>query len=105
MPEYIDIRIEKVMVPKPVVIVIGTLERLTGGVIPHPVPALLMLFVVSTTSLVKSLHDGLGQSPTLHPMPIVIPGKELMGSLAILIAHDAIIVDDDALAASLGAVF
>ena len=97
MPEHTNVCVEERMVPEPVFVVIGTLIWLTGRVIPHPVPALLMRLVAPAVGLGKSFHNGLGQPPTLHPMAVVVPGEKLVGCFALLIAHDTIVVDDDAL--------
>lgn len=72
---------------------------LTNGVIPYPIPAFLVLLVALAVGLGECFHDGLGQPTTLHPMSIVIPGEKLVGGLAVLIAHDSIVIDDDAVLA------
>jgi hypothetical protein len=55
-----------------------------------------VLLVALAVGLGKCLHDGLGQPTTFHSMSIVVPGEKLMGGLAVLIAHDSIVIDDDA---------
>ena len=95
MPKYVDICVKEVMVPKPILVVIGPFVWLTSRVIPYPVPAFLMLFIIPAISLGESFHNGLGQAPTFHTTAVIISAEILVGSFAVFVTHDTIVVDND----------
>lgn len=69
-----DICVEKIVIPKPVISVFLALVLSANIVSPYLVPSYLMVFV----PLGKNLLDFLCQLATEHPLPIVIPCKMLM---------------------------